>query len=96
MKDFYIYILSNHTNTTFYVGVTNDIVRRVYEHKNKVVKGFTNKYNISKLVYYEIIGDAITAIEREKQIKSWSRDKKLKLICKENPMFNDLYDIIIN
>ena len=95
MKDYYVYILSNYTNSTLYIGVTNDLVKRVYEHKSKVVDGFTKRYNVGKLVYYEMMNDVIMAIEREKQLKSWSRQKKLKLICEKNPMFYDLYDTII-
>ena len=85
MKQYYIYILTNQYNTVFYVGVTNNLIRRVYEHKNKLVKGFTSKYNINKLVYYEVFSDVREAIYREKQIKSWSRNKKIEMIEKFNP-----------
>jgi len=95
MKQYYIYILTNQYNTVFYVGVTNNLIRRVYEHKNKLVKGFTSKYNIKKLVYYEVFSDVRDAIYREKQIKSWSRKKKIEMIEKFNPEWKDLYEEII-
>jgi putative endonuclease len=95
MKAYYIYILTNQYNTVFYVGVTNNLIRRVYEHKNKLVKGFTSKYNINKLVYYEVFSDVCDAIYREKQIKSWSRKKKIEMIEKFNPEWKDLYEEII-
>ena len=72
----YIYLLANKHNNVLYTGVTNDLIRRVYEHKNKLVAGFTKKYNVVRLVYYEVCGSIITAIEREKQIKGWSRKKE--------------------
>jgi putative endonuclease len=95
MKQYYIYILTNQYHTVFYVGVTNNLIRRVYEHKNKLVKGFTVKYNINKLVYYEVFSDVRDAIYREKQIKSWSRKKKIEMIEKFNPEWKDLYEEII-
>ncbi|NAZ30413.1 MAG: GIY-YIG nuclease family protein [Caldimicrobium sp.] len=95
MKQYYIYILTNQYNTVFYVGVTNNLIRRVYEHKNKLVKGFTSKYNINKLVYYEVFSDVRDAIYREKQIKSWNRKKKIEMIEKFNPEWKDLYEEII-
>ena len=76
----YVYLLANKYNNVLYTGVTNDLTRRVYEHKNKLVSGFTQKYNVDRLVYYEICGSIIVAIEREKQIKGWSRKKKHHLI----------------
>jgi Predicted endonuclease containing a URI domain len=76
MKQYYIYILTNQYHTVFYVGVTNNLIRRVYEHKNKLVKGFTSKYNINKLVYYEVFSDVRDAIYREKQIKSGVERRK--------------------
>lgn len=91
----YIYILTNATNRVLYVGVTSNLVRRVYEHKQKLVKGFSAKYNINKLVYYEVFDDINEAIKREKQIKAGSREKKLRLIEKTNPLFEDLYPTII-
>ncbi len=87
--------MTNKYNTVLYVGVTNDLVRRVYEHKNKLVKGFTAKYNIVKLVYYEIHEDIKEAIKREKQIKGWLRAKKEELIKTMNPSWKDLYEKIV-
>jgi putative endonuclease len=95
MKQYYIYILTNQYHTVFYVGVTNNLIRRVYEHKNKLVKGFTAKYNINKLIYYEVFSDVRDAIYREKQIKSWSRKKKIEMVEKFNPEWKDLYEEII-
>lgn len=74
-----------------YTGVTNDLIRRVYEHKNKLVAGFTQKYNVDRLVYFEICSGIVVAIDREKQIKGWSRKKKHDLINSLNPEWNDLY-----
>lgn len=82
--------MTNKLNTALYTGVTNDFARRVYEHKNKLIKGFTSKYNITKLVYYEVYNNVTDAIAREKQIKGGSRKKKLELIKKMNPEFKDL------
>ncbi len=72
----FIYILTNKANTVLYTGVTNDLKRRIYEHKEKMIEGFTSKYNVTRLVYYEIFNSIVTAIEREKQIKSWSKEQK--------------------
>ena len=91
-RDFYVYILANKHNTVLYTGVTNDLRRRVYEHKSKVAGGFTRKYNIDKLVYYEVLSDPYSAITREKQIKAGSRRKKVELVEKDNPAWADLYD----
>ena len=88
-KDFYVYILTNKSNT-LYIGVTNNLYRRIYEHKNKLVDGFTKKYNINKLIYYEISDNPVSAIEREKELKGWSRRKKIDLIKKMNPDFKEL------
>ena len=85
-------MLTSKSNTVLYTGVTSDLVKRVYEHKEKLVEGFTKKYNIGKLVYYEVFDDIETAIEREKQLKGGSRAKKLSLIQGMNPEFKDLYD----
>ncbi len=85
MKQYYVYILANTNNHVLYVGVTNNLMRRLYEHKNKLVDGFTKKYAVDKLVYYEITTDINSAIEREKQIKKWSRQKKNILIESKNP-----------
>ncbi len=94
-NSYYVYILTNQNNTTLYIGVTNDLIRRVYEHKNHLVKGFTDKYNISKLIYFEDTNDVYSAISREKQLKKWTRKKKEFLINKINPQWIDLYDSII-
>ena len=89
---YYVYILSNKYCTVLYVGVTNDLVRRIYEHKNHLVKdSFTSKYNVTKLVYFEETSDVNVAIEREKQIKSWNRERKTDLIMKNNPKWVDLF-----
>ena len=89
MKQYYAYIMTNNSGT-LYTGVTDDLVRRVYEHKNKLIEGFTKKYNITKLIYYEITGDVKAAIQREKQIKGWLRRKKIALIEVANPEWHDL------
>ena len=94
MKKFFVYILCSKRNGTLYVGVTSDLIKRVYEHKNKLVDGFTKKYNVDNLVRYEIHETAETAITREKQIKKWKRDWKLQLIEENNPDWKDLYEII--
>lgn len=94
-REYFVYILTNKTNTVLYTGVTNDLKRRVYEHKHKFVSSFTAKYNVSKLVYYEVFNDAESAIAREKQIKAGSRRKKLELINKNNPKFEDLYSEVV-
>ncbi|CDE45060.1 endonuclease [Clostridium sp. CAG:768] len=91
----YTYILFNKRNGTLYIGVTSNLVKRVYEHKNKLVDGFTKKYNIDKLGYYEIFDDIEEAIIREKKLKGASRKKKLELIEMNNPEWLDLYDEII-
>ena len=90
MNEYYVYILSNFTNTTLYVGVTNDLKRRLFEHKNKMLPGFTEKYNVDKLVYFEKTSDVKSAIQREKNLKKWNRAWKLELIEKNNPTFKDL------
>ena len=95
MKQFYIYILSSQKNGTLYVGVTSDIIKRVYEHKAKLRKGFTTKYNVNQLVYYEIWGTAQEAIAREKQVKHWNRIWKIKRIEQDNPEWKDLYEKLI-
>ena len=92
--DYYVYIISNKTNSTLYIGVTNNLKRRIYEHKNKLVDGFSKKYNLSKLVYFESTTDSYSAISREKQLKGWIRQKKIDLITSQNPEFKDLYDYI--
>ena len=94
MKRMYIYIMSNKREGRLYTGVTNDLVRRVYEHKNKLIEGFSKKYNLSLLVYYECYDNAQIAIEREKQIKGYRRSKKIALIVQQNPQWVDLYPTI--
>ncbi len=89
---YYIYIVANKNNNVIYVGVTNDLVRRIHEHKNKLMKGFTEKYNVDTLVYYEIFDFIEDAIKREKQIKGYSRTKKDALIDKLNPNRDELYN----
>jgi len=89
MKPYYVYIMTNKSRT-LYTGVTNNLERRVYEHKNKLVPGFTSKYNITKLVHYEETNDVSIALAREKQIKGWLRSKKITLIESENPEWKDL------
>jgi len=88
-KNYYVYIMTNRSKT-LYTGVTNNLIRRVYEHKNKLVEGFTKKYNIRRLVYFEETSDVQTAIGREKQIKGWLRAKKIVLIESKNPEWKDL------
>lgn len=89
-----VYILTNSNDTVLYIGVTNDLERRLFEHKSKLVSGFTGNYNLNKLVYFEITTDVMSALEREKQLKRWSRAKKVTLIETLNPRWNDLHDEI--
>ena len=91
-KQFCVYILTNPANTVLYTGVTSDLKARVNQHKEKVVEGFTAKYNVVKLVYYEVCQDALSSIAREKQIKAGPRKKKLELVDGMNPGWRDLYD----
>jgi putative endonuclease len=91
-RQYYIYILTNNTNRVLYTGVTNDLKKRIFEHKSKLTGGFTKSYNVDKLVYYEIVEDVYSAISREKQIKSWKRKNKLDLIQKSNPQWQDLFE----
>ena len=95
-KTYYVYILANETNVAVYTGMTNDLVRRVYEHKHHAdPHSFTAKHNVTKLVYYDATGEAEAAIEREKQIKGWNRQRKNKLITAFNPDWHDLYEEIL-
>ena len=87
---YYVYLLTNWNNKVMYVGVTNDLERRLYEHKNKLIKGFTQKYNVNKLIYYEETYDVNEAITREKKIKKWRREKKNNLVNGMNPTWKDL------
>ena len=89
-KRYYVYILMNKSNTASYIGITSDLLKRIWQHKEKIVEGFTQKYNIWKLVYYETSDDPETAIAREKQLKRWSRTKKEALIKRHNPRLVDL------
>jgi len=90
-----IYILASKKDGVIYVGVTSNLQKRIYEHKNNIVKGFTERYNVHDLVYYEVCPSMDAAILREKQLKAGSRDRKMKLIEKENPLWLDLYDRVI-
>ena len=91
-KQYYVYIMTNRRNTVLYIGVTNNLIRRIYEHKEKLVDGFAKKYNVTKLVYYEVYEDVENAISREKQLKAGSRQKKIDLINQMNIGWRDLYD----
>lgn len=93
-KNFFVYILASQKNGTLYIGVTSDLPKRVWEHKNKVVEGFTEKYDVDKLVWFEQHDNAESAITREKQMKEWKRDWKIKRIVEMNPDWKDLYDDI--
>lgn len=93
-ENFYVYILTNKTHDVVYIGVTSDLVKRAWQHKNKSLGGFTSKYNISKLVYFELYDDAENAIKREKNLKGWKRIWKDELIEKDNPDWRDLYEDI--
>ena len=92
---FWVYILASKRGGTLYVGVTNDLVRRVYEHRNELVPGFTKRYGVKQLVYFEQHDTAYAAIQREKNIKHWSREWKIDLIVASNPEWRDLYDDIV-
>ncbi len=88
---YYVYMLASRKHGTLYIGVTRDLIRRVYEHKTKVVRGFTAKYGVDRLVWYEIYDDPTNAITREKELKKWRRDWKIRLIEESNPDWADLY-----
>ena len=90
LKQYYVYIMTNKGNTVLYTGVTSNLAERIYQHKKKLIKGFTSKYNINKLVYYEEFDSVYDVITREKQIKGWLRRKKIELIKKNNPEWKDL------
>lgn len=94
-KQYYVYILASGRNGTLYIGVTSDLIRRVYEHKNNLVEGFTQKYDIHDLVYYEVTESVESAINREKQMKKWNRAWKIRVIEKNNPEWKDLYSGLI-
>jgi len=93
-KQFFVYILSSQRNGTLYIGVTSNLVKRIWEHKNNQAEGFIRKYNVKNLVYFEIHDNAESAITREKQIKKWKRAWKIRLIEEKNPDWKDLYDVI--
>ena len=95
MKQPCVYLLANRQNGTLYVGVTSDLAKRVWEHKNKVVEGFTNRYSVDRLVWYELHNSMETAISREKAIKEWKRAWKLAMIEKDNPEWQDLYEQLV-
>jgi putative endonuclease len=90
MSQYFVYILTNKSNKVLYIGVTNNLERRMYEHRNEMIDGFTKKYNLTKLVYFEEASDVKSAIEREKQLKNWHRDWKISLINQVNPNWDDL------
>jgi len=92
---FYVHLLASRREGTLYLGVTRDLVRRTYQHKEKLLPGFTSRYDVGRLVWFEVYDDPTTAIEREKQIKKWRRDWKIALIEKENPEWRDLYPEIV-
>jgi putative endonuclease len=96
MKTYFVYCLSNTNNRVLYIGMTNDLLRRVYEHKHHLVSGFTAKYNVTRLIYFEQTNDAQSAIRREKQLKGWRREKKENLINQFNPEWKDLYPELIS
>ena len=91
---YYVYLLASRKHGTLYLGVTNDLIRRVYEHKNKIVPGFTSRYGVDRLVWYECYDDPTTAIAREKELKKWRRDWKIRLIEEDNSDWADRYDAI--
>ncbi|OGE11063.1 excinuclease ABC subunit C [Candidatus Curtissbacteria bacterium RIFCSPLOWO2_01_FULL_42_26] len=96
MKNHYVYMMTNKYNNVLYAGVTSDLIKRIYQHKHKVHLGFTNRYNVDKLVYYEVYEDPDTAIKREKTIKNLLRRKKIDLFKRMNPNFEDLYKEILS
>jgi putative endonuclease len=94
-KQFFVYILASGKHGTICIGVTNDLIRRVYEHKERLVPGFTKDYGVDKLLYYEVFDDPESAILREKRLKRWRRDWKVELIERDNPNWDDLYSELI-
>lgn len=95
MKQYFVYILASKKNGVLYIGVTGDLIKRMWQHKNGLAEGFTKKYFVHKLVYFENTTNVMSAIKREKQLKKWNRDWKIQLIEKENPGWEDLYNKII-
>jgi len=96
MRQYYVYILASRRNGTLYIGVTNNLYKRVYEHKNDLVGGFTRRYRVHNLVYYEVYSDIRDAIAREKRMKKWKRQWKIELIEKSNPQWRDLYSDVVD
>lgn len=96
MKNYFVYILASKKNGTLYIGITSNLIKRIQEHKTKIVKGFTEKYNVNKLVHYEQTENVYAALAREKALKKWNKDWKINLIEKTNPNWKDLYFEIIN
>lgn len=95
-KEYYVYMISNKKDGILYIGFSGNLIKRVYEHKNKIISGFSTKYNLDKLVYYEIYEDPENAIKREKRLKKYRREDKIKLVEKLNPEWTDLYNIILS
>jgi putative endonuclease len=95
MKQYYVYILASKKNGTLYIGVTGDLVKRIYEHKQNLIDGFTKEHNVHTLVYYEYHNEVEEAIQREKQMKKWNRKWKIRLIEEKNPEWKDLFDEIL-
>jgi putative endonuclease len=95
MLGYYVYLLASSRHGTLYLGVTNDLIRRIYQHKNKLLGGFTARYDVHRLVWFECYDDPVSAITREKEIKKWRRDWKIRLIEEDNPEWRDLYDDLV-
>ena len=95
MGKYYVYILANKPNGTIYIGITNDLIRRIHEHRHDLIKGFTSRYGIHLLVHYEQCTDVAVAIQREKRLKKWNRTWKIRLIETENPQWHDLYSDLV-
>jgi putative endonuclease len=95
-KNYYVYILASKRNGTLYIGITSDLIKRAWQHKEKFVDGFTKKYNVNKLVYFEQYIDPENAIKREKRLKKYERQWKIKLIEKDNPQWKDLYNTLVS
>ena len=95
MNSYYVYIITNDGNRVLYVGVTSDLVKRIYEHRNALIEGFSKRYHLKKLVYFEETSDILSAIEREKKLKKWKKEYKISLVSKFNPEWKDLYHDIL-
>jgi putative endonuclease len=96
MRTYYVYILASRKGGVLYIGITSDLRKRMYEHRQKLMDGFTKKYNVSKLMYYEHTSDVHAALQREKQLKRWERKWKIQLIEKNNPEWKDLYETLLS